>query len=257
MADHVPDSDEVQQLIRGLLDSWDAYRKSEVRAKHGTNIANFHVAYVFAAHTYRLGHATELLMDRGFGSECLPLVRAMYELAVTSQWVMQVDQAAVSSVTQSLYEKRKTIAAIPGLKMSHVTPDSVQAALNEIDEEKLTPPIAAHFKEICLDLEPEGIDANANYRLMSAYCHPSEFLLGLYLNFPDEPGLPEVADEPDLPPLRAWANFALASLMWAGQAVEYADHQHERRSQLQAAETLLGTSRILKPSARVFLRSPR
>jgi hypothetical protein len=243
-----PDTREIRRQIGDLLDSWDAYRKSGVRARRGANVGNFYVAYVFAAHTHRLGRATELLMESGFGSECLPLVRAMYEFALTSQWVMQVDLATASFLTQSLYEKRKTIAGFPELKMPHLTPESVQAALDEIDDEELKPPIAAHFKAICLDLEPEGVAANVNYRLMSAYCHTSEFLIGRYLDFSDESQYPDLTDEPDIPNLSAWANLALTSLMWAGQAVEYVDNTHRRRSQLQAAERLLGTRRILRPS---------
>jgi hypothetical protein len=53
----------------------------------------------------------------------------------------------------------------------------------------LASPIQANFKEICLDLAPPGGDsANAHYRLMSAYSHPSEFLLGQYINFGDAEG---------------------------------------------------------------------
>jgi hypothetical protein len=42
--------------------------------------------------------------------------------------------------------------------------------------------------------------------------------------------------------------------MWAGQAVDFADPRHERRSQLQAVERLLGVDRILQPSDRVLRR---
>lgn len=252
--DRVLDQDEVQGQIRGLLESWDEYRRSGVRAREGTNVGNFVIAYAFAANTYRAGKAVQLLMANGAGSECLPLVRAMYEFAITAQWVMQVDGAGVAFVTKSLYEKRKTIVTVPALNMPNVTSESVKQALEEIDDDDLRTPIEAHFKAVCLDLDPEGEAANANYRVMSAYCHPSEFLIGRYFDFSDESRLPEKLDEPDLPPLSAWANLTLTSLMWAGQAIEFADPQHERRSQLQAAETLLGTARILRPSARAFLR---
>jgi hypothetical protein len=146
------------------------------------------------------------------------------------------------------------------LQMPDVSVEEINAALQEIDAEELASPIQANFKEICLDLAPPGGDsANAHYRLMSAYSHPSEFLLGQYINFGDAEGASVldavgVRDEPNYPPLWSWARQALTSLMWAGQAVDFADPRHERRSQLQAVERLLGVDRILQPSDRVLRR---
>jgi hypothetical protein len=121
--------------------------------------------------------------------------------------VIQVEQATTSFFARSMYDKGRTIQAIPSLQIPDVSVEEINAALQEIDAEELASPIQANFKEICLDLAPPGGDsANAHYRLMSAYSHPSEFLLGQYINFGDAEGASVsdavgVRDEPNYPPL--------------------------------------------------------
>jgi hypothetical protein len=72
-----PDGTEVDRHMVLLLDSWNAYRNKGVRARRGTSVGNFIVAYAFSANTHRIGHAVRLLMEAQIGAEALPLVRSM------------------------------------------------------------------------------------------------------------------------------------------------------------------------------------
>lgn len=247
----------ILEAYDGLLESWDRYRQgSGIRIRRGTNRAKFYVSYCLCAHSFRVGRAVRELLADDFAAECLPLVRSMYEFALTAQWVVQVDQAVESFVKRSLRDKRKTIAIVPALRIPGHDADDVARALAEIDEETLTGHQRADFKNICLDLaEPAGEAAYAHWRVLTGYCHPTEFLIGRYLDFGSDPDDVFMRMPPDLPPLAGWASTALASLMWAAAAVDFVDPEHELRPGLQRVETLLGLKRVLRPSERVLKRT--
>lgn len=246
----------ILEAYDGLVESWERYRDGGgIRIRRGTSPAKFYVSYCLCAHSFRVGRAVRELLANDFAAECLPLLRSMYEFALTAQWVVQVDQAVESFVIRSLRDKRQTIATVPALRIHGHDADDVARALAEIDQETLVGPQRADFKNICLDLaEPAGKAAYAHWRVLTGYCHPTEFLIDRYLDFGSDAENVLMRTPPDLPSLAGWASTALTSLMWAAAAVDFVDPEHELRPALQRTETLLGLNRVLRPSDRVLKR---
>jgi hypothetical protein len=82
--------------------------------------------------------------------------------------------------------------------------------------------------------------------------HPTAFLVDLYLEERDTEigiALRHVGDQPKPGPYLA---FVVASLIWAGRAVDFLDRTKSRRSELRSAARRLGITSELHPSPRAL-----
>jgi hypothetical protein len=255
MTSPTPEFTATDDMAQRLLDSWHEYLDADVITTKGKTLPQVAVGVGLAMHTHRLaGPAFQLLRNEQV-LESVPLVRSMFEAAVTAHWAVQVSDATNGFFHKQNRERRKLWESMAAMKLAHFGPDEYVKAVEMLDAQG-TPTDApeAHFKAICDDLEPREMHLYAQYRLMSQLSHPTDLLLDHYFATADGPTSVPRRSPPTQPDRPSMAAFALASLVWAGQAVEYANPSRSRRALLRQAAKTIGITPTLRPSTAVFLR---
>lgn len=247
--------DELRQIIDGLRDAWlqhgDAELIRQPAARRGRKFSNLDVAratvvHGLACHVYETARAVLVLMDSGLTNAAVPLVRQMYECALTSVWIVQSsDQHGVTAV---LHEHARNRAAV-AVDVRDAQSEAFREAVEKIRDADPSPFVGSfdsvrQFRDICLDLVPGGIDAYLTYRVLSTYSHASVGIADLYYA-PAPPGAVGV------PHRRTHADtafaadtllyFAASTLVWSGRAYSYVSRDQVHRSLLRSAARSLGT----------------
>lgn len=232
-----------------LDETWQAIRV-EVKPKTASN----KVAVVFAgaAHTHRLARAAMVLIDADFVAETSPLTRAVYECALTTHWAAQVDDSALQLSDQEIRAHRALVRELQEARLLDQIPPERRKLPSDQDQHitKIT------FEQICDDLNPGGDEAYAIYRILSAYSHATTTAIGRYLQPDDRQPLGFTASdvaEPEEPDFQVF--LLVASLVWAGRAVDYFDSGHSRRSELRSAARAIGINSELVPSDKFHMRT--
>ena len=251
--------DELRVLIHDLQAAWDDYGDAEVlhqpaarrnRPFTGEDAQRVGVVHGWVRHLHETGKAAVLLLNNGLVNAELPLVRQMFELALTSVWVMQSeDQHGVRAVVLEHSRNRAAFAREARLAQS---PTFQQSADEIVDTDSGHIPgtfdSVQRFREICLDLTPAGHDAYVIYRVLSTSSHPSVSVSDLYFDAPATPA-------ERLPARRLLATaaipadtllyFVAVTLVWGARAYVYTSQDKMHRSLLRsAARVLLVTSEI-------------
>lgn len=231
------------------MDSWDAYASANDIEVRPQDLMRYYLAFGLAAHVHRLGCAVFLVLDADLALEATPMIRTMFECAVTAQWVYQVPGAAEAFLNKQEWERTRVLANLPGLGVATLSEASIAAAKKATDEfERFETNAAASFKAICDDLEPGGTSAYVNYQLMCGTSHPSTQLVDTYfVETSTYPGLGRRAT-PVKSSRDGWAGIATGSLVWAGQAVAYGDLLGRRQVDLDQVSSWLGIEAKLQPS---------
>jgi hypothetical protein len=241
----------IYDLATGLLESWDAYTgQQDIEATvTDRSLPQLLVTFGLAAHAHRLARPALNLLNAGLVIESAPIVRSMYECALTAQWIAQVEGAEAAFYNQQTRMRKTMLMSIAGLNLRQVDPEQIASSLLEIESAEALETKAAHsFEAICNSLTPGGAQAYTQYRLMCSYSHPSALLVDHY--FQEIEGFPRVGrrDEPEQPQPMSWAVFVLGSLVWAGQAVEYSDPNRTRENDLESVASRIGIARVLSPT---------
>jgi hypothetical protein len=242
---------DLTKLAQSLIASWRrGTHLTLLRSDH--DIARAGTTHGLAAHVHRLAEVALDLLNRGLIIEAMPLVRSCYESALTAHWLVQVPGAPVALANEHVRNRRNLIKTLAG---SSPFLQSLGARFQEdepLPEEGPVPTVSARrFDELCNDLTPGGADAYAHYRLMSSMVHPTVFLIDFYTREDADPAnvtgfkLSLDAEQPSPVPYLA---FVVASLIWAGRAVDYLDKTKARRSELRAAARKIGITSELHPS---------
>lgn len=252
----VTDFESRKQLALELVQSWSIYVDAQELTAKDMPVERFFTAFGLSSHAHRLARAAFMLLDDGLVLESIPPIRTMFECALTAQWVAQVDGAveaffnAQDRSRRNVLEELKLISWAAGLE-----PDIDQArqAMDEIEKRETN--AWPSFKAICEDLTPGGAEAYLSYRVMSQTSHASAMLMDHYFELATDGPVSVrrrfIVAQPDRD---AWSSMALCTLVWAGQAVEYAIPGRPRRSQIQAAARTLGIPHVLRPSHTAWKR---
>ena len=191
-----------------------------------------------------------MLMHAGLVLEVVPTIRCMNECALTAQWVAQVDGASQAFANKQQFERRNVLEGIPALGLATATAADAAQAIAELTKlELLETDVEATFRQICLALEPGGEHAYTHYQLQCQLSHASDFLMDHYLSPIDTEPFIALRTTPEQPSLNGWCAFVLASMVWAGTAVDYNDPMHSRSAELERAQTFLGIERNLRPAS--------
>lgn len=248
MADAPLSDEELLLLGHELLASWmDDVQSLTIKARHTKHVG---IAWGLAAHVHRLAPVILDLLDRELVLEAMPLVRAAYETALTTQWIVQVPNAPLALAAEHVRQRKNLIDTLRSTQsLRHMAERvAVEEPLETGDD---TPLVAArNFAELCDDLTPGGPDAYVHYRHMSSMAHPSAFLVDFYCpSLEDSPLGFGLSHNPERPPRLAYAGFTIASMIWAGRAVDYMDRNHRRRETLRQAARRIGITSELHPTA--------
>jgi hypothetical protein len=242
------DLDAVSQLAFELIDTWRAQDRLDV-TRRKFDAQKIGAVYGLAAHVHSVAPIALDLLLRGLVLEAMPLVRTVFECAITAQWVAQVPEAPAAFANEDVRQRLAMIKtwerALPGrLADRPELIDKLNADVIELESSVS----ARRFDQLCADLEPGGNEAYAHYRFMSSMSHASVTVVDRYLDEADEPPGFAIRTTPKQPDQSPWAFFMAACLVWAGRAVDFSDKDHRRRSQLRTAARRLAITPELQPS---------
>jgi len=113
---------------------------------------------------------------------------------------------------------------------------------------------ARTFGQLCGDLIPGGDSAYFGFRVMSMYAHPSVALVDEYLATDASSTFVGLAFAPKEKSSTAWRGVLVATLVWAGRALDYFDTTHRRRTQLRTAARDLGVQSALQLTPQALTR---
>lgn len=248
--EYLTEVEPLRALVESLIVSWDGRSSGswEFGQRDKPALASrFLSVFGMSAHVHRLAEAFLTLHDRNMTVEALPILRLMYESALTSMWLAQNDEGAAAFANAELGQRRN-IAETLG-KTNNRT--FQQSALNfpGLDRERIltdSDQQAKKFYLLCNDLTPGGADAYVLYRLLCGYSHATLNIIDQYM-IPNEQnddveGISYRSAKPDT---GLWLYIAASSLVWAGTAVDYIDPRRERRSELRDAARSIGVPRDL------------
>lgn len=244
--------DELRELIDHLLTQWalhsdvGTYRQPAARrGKSFTSPDITRAAIVdgFGRHVHKTAAAVVTLIDAGHVTAAAPLVRQMYETALTAVWLIQSTED--HGVKALLSEHTRNRRALQG-DIRQARSAVFREGAEDLPDTDPTPFIGSldsvrSFKGICLDLEPGGVDAYVYYRLLSTYSHASLGVVDLYFA-PSPVGtyLPHRRPDPRKPiSADMMLYFAAISMVWVARAYTYISHDKEHRSILRDAAKYL------------------
>lgn len=249
---------ELRQLADDLISAWDdeghPTEMSQPRARSGKRITTSDVARMesvvgLARHVHETARAIRLLIESDHANAAVPLVRLVYECALTATWLVQSESHDGVKAFMHEYTRqqsnlqsvlRRSIVDIFREGADDVADTNMDVNLGSADN-------ARRFDLICEDLAPGGTDAYLYYKALSSYSHAGVRVVDLYFSAP-APG--EQVPPPRCEPENALGEDLLlfltnASMVWSGRAVTYISKNQSYRGTLRrAARRLEVTSEI-------------
>ncbi|WP_206448805.1 DUF5677 domain-containing protein [Agrococcus sp. KRD186] len=253
---------ELDELARELLDAWDAdghpTEMSQPRARLGKPIGAADVARMecvvgLARHVHETTRAIRLLLDNGHLNAAVPLVRLVYECALTATWLVQSeDHNGIKAFLHEYTRQQSNLQSALTRAVSATFRSSRGAVADtNMDEYLGSSDNARRFDLICEDLEPGGADAYIFYKILSSISHAGVRLVDLYFSAPPRgqvvPPPRQIPDAPLDPELLLF--LASASMVWSGRAVSYISKNKTYRSMLRRAARQLEIKAELHLSA--------
>jgi hypothetical protein len=268
MSEHsqpVTDFDGLLRIATELRDGWEEFTSASTEFAFGQrnrrpDEGRFISVYGLAAHVHNLARPAFQLLADDLTLEAIPIVRLMYESALTSVWLAQNEEGARAFVNKEI-ASRKTLAKTLAKAQAPWLRKGADhfPGLEDPKFESGSDAQSKNFEQLCSDLTPGGADAYTMYRLLSRLSHASPQIVDRYTfagpngNFK---GLRADADK-TRESRELITYFAVASLVWAGTAVDYIDPARVRRSETREAARKIGTPRDLHltPEARQRIAS--
>ena len=244
---------ELRQLADDLIAAWDdgghPTEMSQPRARSGKPITTADVARMesvvgLARHVHETARAIRLLIDSDHANAAVPLVRLVYECALTAIWLVQSENHdGVRAFMHEYTRQQSNLQAVVEIfreGADEVADTNVDAHLGSADN-------ARRFDLICEDLAPGGTDAYIYYKALSSFSHAGVRVVDLYFSAP-VPG--QRVPPPRREPASALGEELLlflsnASMVWSGRAVTYISKNQSYRGILRrAARELEVTSEV-------------
>ena len=251
------DEERYRRIGDGLLSSWNELDNTPLdvgRKGRPWTLAQFLGVHALAAHVHRLYVPGSRLLDDGWVMESLPLIRTAYQCALTAQWISEAEVAANAFFNEDLGQRRQAEETAQRGVAESVRGGYSIAGIDLRDLETSAAGPAGNFGQLCGDLIPGGDSAYFGYRVMSMYAHPSVALVDEYLATDDSGQFSGLMLSPKDKSSGAWRCVLVATLVWAGRALDYFDMAHRRRIQLRTAARDLGVESALQLTPRALRR---
>lgn len=263
----ITDAESLRALFDELLEAWEVHGDprdlTQPKSRRGKRINSIDIARMecvlgLSRHAYETASAIRLLLDNGHTLSAVPLIRLVYECALTSVWLVQSEGTeAVKAFMHEYARSNRSMKLSLRKAMSATFRDNADSIADaDVEPYRGSLDNAQRFDLICEDLTPGGADAYVYYRALSGFSHAGVRLLELYFE-PDPAGGPMPAVRPD-PREPFEDNFLLfmtcASLVWAGRPITYLAENKEYRDHLRRAGKQLGVTSELQLSKKYYQR---
>lgn len=235
---------ELRKVVDELLQAWDTFghptQMSQPRARAGkpittTDVARMECVIGLARHVHETARAIQLLSATGHPNSALPLVRLVYECALTATWLVQSkDDDGILAFAHEYARQRQGLQRVMKTALAQVfregkvTGTESERFLGSTDN-------ARRFDLVCEDLAPGGSDAYVLYRILSSYCHAGISVVDLYFLPPwDEETVPPPRKDPKTAiDVNLLLYLTSVSMVWGGRAVSYISKSKNYRSALR------------------------
>lgn len=217
-----------------------------------SDIARIATVKGLARHVHETAAAVALLADHGHVNAMPPLVRQMYECALTAVWLMQSeDDHGIKAVIAEHARNRAAIQRDARRASSPVFRDGAE----KVADTDVTPfadtfDSVRNFEGVCNDLTAEETDAYIVYRRLSTYSHAALEVVDLYFErtVPHRGYAPLSKRVPsEALGLHSLLHIAACAMVWSARAFTYSAKSDPYRSALRTA------ARKLEISAEVSL----
>jgi len=242
----VGDVAQLRVLLRSLIARGEQ-APDQVQLSRGRRFEEVRVKEIitFAAHAHRLGRATAVLVDAGFGLETAPTARTVLEYGLTAQWLLQYGDDASYGVAAEAQRQRVAFGmtlrkAAAAMQLNHA--DAVLALIDADAQHVIDPRPAAKASArsvqlLCEDFEL-GVGYYLVYRVLSGFVHPGPQVCEAYMDAHEPPVFrlePKALGDPAM-----WLFHTCCGLTWAARAADCLDRNHPNRSFLRDAARQLG-----------------
>lgn len=231
-----PSSDDARYraAINELITDWDR-RQWDGRRVQPESMEQFLIIAGFASQGYEQARAYLLALNKVPESAVMPLARAVFEGAITAQWLALVSDGW-KAIAQEHVRQQQALAGdllatrIPEYDaIAHRLEASVQH-----HPERLTnfhTRQGRYFSERCKDLTTK--DAYIQFRMLSTEAHPTVAVSGKWIHGPLESGGPARMVKPGLGTDGYWPQLIVTSLTLLAGAQTALDGNEERRQFLE------------------------
>lgn len=242
----------LRHLTGQLLNAWDAEghptQISQPRARSGkkittTDIARMECVIGLTRHVHETARAIDLLISSGHINSAVPLVRLVYECALTATWLVQSEnEDGVKAFMHEYTRQQKSLQST----LERAVTATFRSQWKDVADTDMSSYIgsadnARRFDQICEDLAPGGTDAYVYYRMLSGASHAGVRVVDLYFS---PPPVGEIMPPPRQRPDTAFDGTFLqfltnAAMVWGGRAVSYLSKNPSYRRTLRNAATQL------------------
>lgn len=220
------------------------YQPAARRGKkfEANDIARITVVIGLVNHVYDTARAIALLVDSEQTNAAVPLVRSVYESALTAVWVVQSrDHDGITAFIHEYTRGRKALqddALKSATRAFRETAGNIPNADPSLYEGSADS--ARQFRQICLDLNPGGVDAYILYRVLSGYSHATMNVVDLYFDERDDGTVVKLLEASEALEPAPLIMLTACSLAWAGRAFSYLSNDAAHRSVVRKAALKLG-----------------
>lgn len=251
-------------VLDELLEDWPEFSDVEdfrpPRDRRGKHLEGRDVSLIASTiglvnHAFDTAEASVLLLDNGHENASLPLVRAVYETAITAAWLVQAkEHEGITAFLHEYARGRRALQKDALLAASQVFREGA-VDLPNVDPSPYEDKIDSMqwFKQVCEDLHPAGIDAYILYRILSGYSHPSATIVDFYIHQrADGSPMKRPSGAPTFDSDLLY--FLLSASLVAGRAFSYLSDSKPHRSALRSAARRLGITAEIKLSEKYYQR---
>ncbi|MBC7285994.1 hypothetical protein [Hoeflea sp.] len=251
--DEGPTEDELQRVCEELGKSWYSVFENLTNLELGREDQEldphrFLIVYAYAAHAQKLTvSACHHLVDLDY-AVAGPLLRVAYESALTAVWAAESEEAARAIH----YALVKASGKLRGSALKTSWFDDVLDLIPEPDPapEDTAPRArgeATTFFKLCESLEPDSEWLYMQFRLLSAYAHPSGEVIKMFVDG-EAPTISRNPVAASSGVRRALWSAAAHNMLFAGQALDRLDPSARRRDALERAGASIGWDEPLRLS---------
>ena len=257
-----PDPDAVASLARELIASFYGTQDQELSSRtqvHGkrTDPGLPPTVWALVAHAHHLATPALDLLEAGLDLAGAPLVRGIYEAAITAQWVINIPSAVEGINHEHLRQLSNLMKKVDGAGWFGGTPVTGLTGPEKAMLNARPAVTSRNFEQICNDLLPGGDQAYLLYKALSSQTHVGAHVLNRYLSVAPSGDRLAVHIHPQPEEGASWIYLLATSLVWAGGALDWIDTTQSRKRQLDAAGKTLQIARNLAPHPQAWVRETR